>query len=189
MTIEEKMDVINKYDGLIKKYVYSYRYKIKALNDVDLEDIESEVKLELLERINIDNSKNIPSYMKTAIHHACIKYFTSRERSKRNQDFGCESLDKQVSNDDSADILINLLPSSYILEDEACENILIEKIFTYVKNNTSHNTYVIFVMWYKGYSFQDIANIMGVSKQNVNQAFCGAVKKIRKKFTLSVDLI
>lgn len=190
MRNEEKMQLINKYERLIRKYIYIYKSKIRALNDIDEDDLTSEIILHLLVALNrLDREKGTSIYIEKCIQTACSRYFEGRDRDKRKQDYTSSSLEKRISDDTSEDTLGDLIASEFNLEDMVFDNMFISEIFDFMKNQRNKNEMEIILLYMEGYSFTEIGDMLGVSRQAIHKSFNKILEKIRKNFNLVVDIV
>ena len=189
MKMDDKLKLIQQYDNLIKSQVRAYSPKISKLNDIDKEDLESEIKLYMLKRLdNIDTKRDISAYMKKIVECACITYFVTRERNKREGDFTCDSLDKKVKTDEEEKVFGDLIGSDYDLEEKVIKEMITKDIFDYVRENKNRNVYLMFKLYFADcLTYEEIGNIMGVSRQRVGQVLGRLIRVIRANFRMAYN--
>ena len=190
MRNEEKLQLIQQYDNLIRKYLFFYKNQIKALNDIDEDDLTSEIKLHLLVYLNrLDRERGTSTYIERCIQTACSKYFEGRNRDKRKQDYIANSLDEKLNTDTSEDTLGDIVASEFDLEDLVVDNMFLTEVFEFMKNQRNKNELEIILLYMEGYSFTEIGDILGVSRQAIHKSFNKILEKIRKNFNLVVDIV
>lgn len=199
MKNKDKLQIIEEYNGLINKYVGMYFRSIKG-NDISKDDLKQEIILGLLNDLDkLDESKGKSVFIEKSIENNCLSYIRARNRIKRGSGLADDSLDKKIINDDENINLIDVIGSDYDLEYDVINNIMVKDIFDYIKNNikvrdtefekmykVANREQLIFELYGKGYTFQEIGDKLVISRQRANYIFTRIINKIRDEFKIEV---
>ena len=199
MENKDKLQIIEEYNGLINKYTNMY-YRSLNLNWISKDDLKQEIILGLLNDLDkLDESKGKSVFIEKSIENNCLSYIKARNRIKRGNGLADDSLDKKIINDDENINLIDVIGSDYDLEYDVINNIMVKDIFDYIKNNikvrdtefekmykVANREQLIFELYGKGYTFQEIGDKLVISKQRANYIFTRIINKIRDEFRIEV---
>ena len=199
MNNKDKLQIIEEYNGLINKYTNMY-YRSLNSNWISKDDLKQEIILGLLNDLDkLDESKGKSVFIEKSIENNCLSYITTRNRMKRGNGLADDSLDKKIINDDENINLIDVIGSDYDLEYDVINNIMVKDIFDYIKNNikvrdtefekmykVANREQLIFELYGKGYTFQEIGDKLVISKQRANYIFTRIINKIRDEFRIEV---
>ena len=110
-------------------------------------------------------------------------YLRSLYSQKRLLNKDIKSLNDLYGEDGDIE-LIDIIPSNEDLEKKILDKVLVEQITEYVKNNYKENYVKVFNYAFKeNKNNYEIAKIMGVSHQRIQQMKQKLIKEIRKEFT------
>ena len=185
MNNELKVSIINDYEMLIDKYAKMFYYNNMKSNYFSLEDLKSEITLNLLKDLDkLDEVKGKSIFIENSIKWSCRKFYEYRNTMKRKGDTMIDSLDRKIVHEEESKTLLELIEYDYDLENEVVENIykkdLIKEIIKYA-DLISERSGQIIRLFLAGYTFEEMGKMLHLSKQNVNQIFNRAVKKIKHK--------
>ena len=99
---------------------------------------------------------------------------------KRRGDATVDSLDRKIVHEEESKTLLELIEYDYNLEDKIIEKDLIKEIIKYA-DLISERSGQIIRLFLAGYTFEEMGKMLHLSKQNVNQIFNRAIKKIKHK--------
>lgn len=181
MNNNDKLKIIEEYEILINKYAYSFYNSIKG-SDISKEDIVSEIKIGLLNDLDgLDVSKSKSVFIENSIKRTCLKYINRRNRLKRGNGLQDDSLNRPIADEGDNVDLIDVIAHDYDLENSVVEDMLVKDILNFV-DNINHKEGIILRMYSEGYTFREIGDNLGITKQRANQIFGRTIKKVRKHF-------
>ena len=99
-------------------------------------------------------------FIENSIKWSCKKFYQNKNTMKRKGDSIVDSLDRKIVHEEESKTLLELIEYDYDLENEVVQ---------------------IIRLFLAGYTFEEMGNILHLSKQNVNQIFNRAIKKIKHK--------
>jgi RNA polymerase sigma factor (sigma-70 family) len=181
MNNELKVNIINDYEMLIDKYARMFYYNNAKNNYFGLEDLKSEIILNLLKDLDkLDEVMGKSVFIENSIKWSCKKFYQNKNTMKRRGDATVDSLDRKIVHEEESKTLLELIEYDYNLEDKIIEKDLVKEIIKYA-NLISERSGQIIRLFLAGYTFEEMGKILHLSKQNVNQIFNRAVKKIKHK--------
>ena len=181
MNNELKVNIINDYEMLIDKYARMFYYGNAKNNYFSLEDLKSEITLNLLKDLDkLDEVMGKSVFIENSIKWSCKKFYQNRNTMKRKGDSIVDSLDRKIVHEEESKTLLELIEYDYNLEDKIIEKDLVKEIIKYA-DLISERSGQIIRLFLAGYTFEEMGKILHLSKQNVNQIFNRAVKKIKHK--------
>jgi RNA polymerase sigma factor (sigma-70 family) len=181
MNNELKVNIINDYEMLIDKYARMFYYNNAKNNYFGLEDLKSEIILNLLKDLDkLDEVMGKSVFIENSIKWSCKKFYQNKNTMKRRGDATVDSLDRKIVHEEESKTLLELIEYDYNLEDKIIEKDLVKEIIKYA-DLISERSGQIIRLFLAGYTFEEMGKILHLSKQNVNQIFNRAVKKIKHK--------
>ena len=181
MNNELKVNIINDYEMLIDKYARMFYYNNAKNNYLGLEDMKSEIILTILKDLDkLDEVMGKSVFIENSIKWSCKKFYQNRNTMKRKGDSIVDSLDRKIVHEEESKTLLELIEYDYNLEDKIIEKDLVKEIIKYA-DLISERSGQIIRLFLAGYTFEEMGKILHLSKQNVNQIFNRAVKKIKHK--------
>ena len=185
MNNELKVNIINDYEMLIDKYARMFYYGNAKNNYFSLEDLKSEITLNLLKDLDkLDEVMGKSVFIENSIKWSCKKFYQNKNTMKRKGDSIVDSLDRKIVHEEESKTLLELIEYDYDLENEIVESMykkdLIKEIIK-CADLISERSGQIIRLFLAGYTFEEMGNILHLSKQNVNQIFNRAIKKIKHK--------
>lgn len=190
MNNERKLQILNDYKGLINKYAYNnyYHTNLRTLNDIDVEDIISEIQIYLLKNLdNLNEDIGVSVYVEKMIQCACLRYIEKRNKMIRQNDFINTSTDIKIG-DKEENTVADLISDKCNIEEDFCYKESIKEVFEYTKGLKGKHNITILKMYLEGKTYEQMGRELGTSKQNAEQCFKRLTKKLRKNFKL-VDMI
>lgn len=182
MNNERKVQIINDYKGLIVKHAHNYYNSLKTLNDIDVEDVISEIQLHLICNLdNLDEEIGVSMYVDKMIQTACLKYIEKRKKLIRQNDFTNSSTDIKIGDKEQSTIL-DLIKDECNIEEEICHKEFVKEVFEFARNSKGKHNIAILEMYLEGKTYEQMGTELGTSRQNVEQSFKRLIKKIRKNF-------
>lgn len=157
------LELIKLFTPIILKYSNKLKYDDAKL-DIQSDFISIIIKLKN-NHLDNESDKYILSYIKKSMYHSYIKY------SKINNSHSKEIPLTSFGNDTQYIVDNNL----YTYNDYSC--VLLNEIKEHL---TKKEFLVIKYIFFDGHCINDIAQTLGVSRQNINQTKNRALKKIRK---------
>lgn len=181
MNNELKVNIINDYEMLIDKYARMFYYNNAKNNYFGLEDLKSEIILNLLKDLDkLDEVMGKSVFIENSIKWSCKKFYQNKNTMKRRGDATVDSLDRKIVHEEESKTLLELIEYDYDLENEIIEKDLVREIIKYA-DLISERSGQIIRLFLAGYTFEEMGKILHLSKQNVNQIFNRAIKKIKHK--------
>ena len=179
----EKEQLIERYNALINKNILNYKGYIERLNDVDYEDMVQTVKMYLWIHLDkIDTNVSEFTYMDKLIKGCLWKWKKGRNSKKRRGDYNNVSTSERLSDgkENDANTYENIL-SLQSYKDNTVDSIYTKEIIDHIKELNIKYAYEIIDMYcFKGYSFQGIADKLGISKQCVHKRYNNIIKRVRE---------
>lgn len=156
--------LVDKFNPLLKKYASKLGYE-DAYNDLILDFIEL-IKNFNISKLRDKSDGNIIAYLHVSIQHNYIK------RLRNLIQLRCIIPFSELSEGQANCVQkITQTKDSHIgLQISDLKNIL-----------SQHELLIVYMVYYLGYSSQEIANIKKVSRQSVNQTKIRAINKIKTK--------
>lgn len=161
------MDLIVKFDPIIRKYTRMMKYD---------EDFRSDLTLHLIEIINsidlgklkIQNDCSIINYIKKSLHHQYI-LLSKKQKIYRNHEnfFEYEDIEGWLGEDHSTEDNINSM-----ITDNLMKSVLSEREYICVK-----------LMIVDGMSSAEAAKILNITRQTVNEAKIRGLSKLKAVLT------
>jgi RNA polymerase sigma factor (sigma-70 family) len=181
MNNELKVNIINDYEMLIDKYARMFYYNNAKNNYFGLEDLKSEIILNLLKDLDkLDEVMGKSVFIENSIKWSCKKFYQNKNTMKRRGDATVDSLDRKIVHEEESKTLLELIEYDYDLENEIIEKDLVKEIIKYA-DLISERSGQIIRLFLAGYTFEEMGKMLHLSKQNVNQIFNRAIKKIKHK--------
>lgn len=181
MNNELKVNIINDYEMLIDKYARMFYYNNAKNNYFGLEDLKSEIILNLLKDLDkLDEVMGKSVFIENSIKWSCKKFYQNKNTMKRRGDATVDSLDRKIVHEEESKTLLELIEYDYDLENEIIEKDLVKEIIK-CADLISERSGQIIRLFLAGYTFEEMGSILHLSKQNVNQIFNRAIKKIKHK--------
>lgn len=182
MNNERKLQIINDYKGLIVKYAHNHYNSLRFLNDIDVEDVISEIQLYLVTYLdNLDEEIGTSVYVEKMIQMACLRYIEKRKRLMRQNDFTNSSTDVRIGDKEQSSV-VDLIRDKCNIEQEVCNREFVREVFEYARNVKGKHNIAILEMFLEGKTYEQMGRELGTSKQNVEQSFKRLIKKIRENF-------
>ena len=162
---EAMMDLIDTFTPIIKKYTRIMNYD---------EDFKSDIILKFIQVIKNDlnfdefdeiNDYIILKYIQTTIYHhyiALSKHYNKINISESSYD---------------NEIIYNLSDAIEVTNDNHMDKILLEIIES---NLTKKEFKCVYFIIFKGYTAVEVSNMLGITKQAVNQCKKRALEKLKK---------
>lgn len=181
MNNELKVNIIEDYEMLIDKYARMFYYNNAKNNYFGLEDLKSEIILNLLKDLDkLDEAMGKSVFIENSIKWSCKKFYQNKNTMKRRGDTIVDSLDRKIVHEEESKTLLELIEYDYDLENEIIEKDLVKEIIKYA-DLISERSGQIIRLFLAGYTFEEMGKMLHLSKQNVNQIFNRAIKKIKHK--------
>ena len=161
-------------------YKLAWEYFIKLKSTIELDELKSICLYGLTKAAKtFDATKNFEfsTYAYTVMRNAIIKHV--RYNIKHNHISISEQLTDDLTLEDTLQADINV-------EDEVAYKLKIEKLYSYI-NNLNEQDKTIVLSYLKGLNTQSIADILHISKQQVNAKYRKAINKLRYAYLKGGD--
>lgn len=163
---DEMLLLIGKFSGLLKKYGRKLRCE-DAENDLTADFIEL-IKTYQFEKLNNSSDGAIVNFLARSVYRFYLKRLQVL----------MEKTPGEVSIEDLTPAQKDRLSAQIAVENETSISFLIPE-----SQLTQKEIYVLTAVYEKGYSVSKLAEILQVSRQNVNQIKKRAEKKLREKLS------
>ncbi|PXV86254.1 RNA polymerase sigma factor (sigma-70 family) [Lachnotalea glycerini] len=162
---DSTLKLINKFTPLLKKYAFKLNYE-DAYNDLILNFIECIHNFHV-ENIKSKAERSIVSYICTSIHSSYVK--------RLNEIIRLQNLFIYSNLSESEQYYIESLSAT----NDSHFKLYMESLQDFL---TAPEISIIELVYYYGFSVNDIANFYGISRQAVNQMKNRALRKLKKDY-------